>query len=98
MSVADRRRGSAGLRGELDPNIMPRHMRALEEVATRLLDERPAPDPAFRAQLDGRMRELGAGIRGGIPSYWRLGAAVCLLLGLALLIAAVILALQLGSG
>jgi hypothetical protein len=98
MTVGERRRGPAGLRGELDPNIMPRHMRALEEVATRLLDERPDPDPAFRAQLDGRMRELGAGIRGGMPSYWRLGAAVCLLLGLALLIAAVILALQLGPG
>ena len=70
MSVGDRRRGSAGLRNELDPNIMPRQMRALEEVATRLLDERPAPDPAFRAQLSG----------------------------LAALVVAVILALQLGSG
>ena len=98
MSDGDRRRGSAGLRDELDPNIMPRQMRALEEVATRLLNERPAPDPAFRAQLDGRMRELGAGIRGGSPSYWRLGAAVCLLSGVALLVVAVILALQLGSG
>jgi hypothetical protein len=98
MSAGDRRRGSAGIRDELDPNIMPRQMRALEEVATRLLNERPAPHPAFRAQLDGRMRELGAGIRGGMPSYWRLGAIVCLLSGLALIVVAVILALQLGSG
>jgi hypothetical protein len=97
MSAGDRRRGSAGLRNELDPNIMPRQMRALEEVATRLLDERPSPDPTFRAQLDGRMREVAAGIRGK-PTYWRLGVLVCLVLGVALLIVAVILAGQLGGG
>jgi hypothetical protein len=76
---------------------MPRQMRALEEVATRLLTERPVPDPTFRAHLDGRVRELGAGIRGR-PSYWRLGAVVCLFSGLALLVLAVILAVQLGGG
>jgi hypothetical protein len=97
MSVGDRRR-SAGLRDELDPNIMPRQMRALEEVATRFLDERPSPDQAFRTQLDGRVRELAAGIHGLKPWHWRLGAVICLVSGVALLVVAVILAGQLGGG
>ena len=98
MSVGQSAQDAAGLRDELAPNIMPRQMRALEQVATRLLDERPSPDPAFRTQLDGRVRELAAGIHGPKPWHWRLGAAVCLVSGLALLVVAVILTGQLGGG
>jgi hypothetical protein len=85
------------LRDELEPNVLPRQLRALEQVAARLVADRPPPAAAFRAQLDARIREMGVSTRGGAPWRWRLAAAVCLLLGFALLAVAAILAAQLGT-
>jgi hypothetical protein len=85
------------LRDELEPNVLPRQLRALEQVAARLVADRPPPAAPFRAQLDARIREVGVRTRGGAPWRWRLGAAICLVLGLALLAVAAILAAQLGT-
>jgi len=88
---------ASGLRDELEPNVLPRQLRALERVAARLVADRPPPTEAFRAQLDARIGEMGVRTRGGAPWRWRLGAAICLMLGLALLAVAAILAAQLGT-
>jgi hypothetical protein len=79
----------------LDPSILPRQLRALERVAERLSDQRPAPDQAFVARLEGRIAELPRETDqpGGYArrSSWRLGTAVCLALGFSLLLVAALL-------
>ena len=76
---------------DLEPHMLRRQLRALELTAARLSDERPAPAPAFVArigELDAsdydRPRPSGA-VR------WGLGTAVCLGLGLALLVVAALM-------
>ena len=79
----------------LDPNILPAQLRALELVAARLSDQRPAPDQAFVARLEDRIAELPRDAdqpRGyARRSSWRLGTAVCLALGFGLLLVAALL-------
>ncbi|MGH2950655.1 MAG: hypothetical protein ACRDKX_01250 [Solirubrobacterales bacterium] len=91
MNRLDSRKHAAELRGELEPNILPRQLRALERVAARLIDERPAPPPRFRDRLEGRVRELATQTHSPGPPTWRLGAAICLGSGFALLFVAAIL-------
>jgi hypothetical protein len=79
------------LRAELEPNILPRQLRALQGVASRLSDGRPAPTPEYRARLDGRMRELADQARVTAPSNWRLPGALLFGSGLALLLLVAIL-------
>lgn len=91
MSPYDRRQ-RAELHRELEPNILPRHLLALERVAERLDAARPKPDARFRAELDERIEAL-AGDGGDAPTRWHVPAAAGAVLGLALLIVAAALAL-----
>jgi hypothetical protein len=79
----------------LEPRMLPRHRRALEGVAARLTDERPAPAPAFLARLEDRVGELDEADydrpRASGPTHWRLGTAVFVALGLALLVVAALM-------
>jgi hypothetical protein len=92
MSTPGRRQHSE-LHRELEPNILPRHMRALERLADRLDSERPRPDPKFRAALAERFGALAATAGGPSPSPWRAPAAAAVALGLLLLTVAAALAL-----
>ena len=92
MSTSGRRQRSE-LHRELEPNILPRHMRALERVADRLDSERPRPDPEFRAALAERFGALAASADGPSPAPWRAPAIVAVALGLVLLTVAAGLAL-----
>jgi hypothetical protein len=74
------------LRGELEPNILPRQLRALERVAARLSDQRPAPSPDFRSRLDARVRELAKHARAPATTSWRLPGALLLGSGLGVLL------------
>jgi hypothetical protein len=75
----------------LEPHILPRQRRALERVAGRLQEERPAPDPEFRDWLGDRVAEWDAGRATGGLAGWRLGAALYLgAAGLLLLVAAIL--------
>ena len=80
---------------DLEPHMLRRQLRALELTAARLSDERPAPAPAFVARLEGRIGELDASDydrpRPSGAAQWGLGAAVCLALGLALLVVAALM-------
>jgi hypothetical protein len=92
MSTSGRRQRSE-LHRELEPNILPRHMRALERVADRLETERPRPDPDFRAALAERFGALAASAGETSTAPWRAPAAAAVALGLVLLVAAAALAL-----
>ena len=79
---------------DLEPHMLRRQLRALELTAARLSDERPAPAPAFVARLEGRIGELDASDYDRPrpqPRWWGLGTAVCLALGLALLVVAALM-------
>jgi hypothetical protein len=78
----------------LEPHILPRQRRALERVAGRLREERPAPDPEFRAWLDGRVSEWESARAGGGLAGWRLGAALYLGGAALLLLVAAVLAVS----
>ncbi len=84
----DEARRAAELGRELEPDILPKQLRALARVAARLRDQRPAPTPELRFRLEDAF-----GGRGSIPDDpqspgWRLRAALCLASGLSLLLAA----------
>ncbi len=81
--------GTDGLQRELEPNILPRQLHALEAVAARLDTERPAPSQALRASLESELRELGVA---GLAS-WRIPAWACIAAGLAVLLVTALLAL-----
>jgi predicted RecB family endonuclease len=76
---------------ELEPNVLPAQRRAIERVAVRLSSQRPAPRPAFLAELDARIQGLPRRDGGPAPSSRRLWTWVCLASGLALLLLAVLL-------
>ena len=83
------------LRDELEPDILPRQLRALEALAGRLRDERPTPDPALRAELDALAGELSEQVsEEASAGPWRWRAAACLAGGLALFGLAAVLALS----
>jgi hypothetical protein len=91
MSPRGDRDRTAELRDELEADILPRQLRALERVAGRLRDERPTPAPAFRARLDNRIRGTAPGTDAPAPAPWRLWAALTLTSGLVLLVAVALL-------
>jgi hypothetical protein len=91
MTPPNSRKRAAELRRELEPNILPRQLRALDRVAARLIEERPVPADGFRDRLEGRVRELADQTHSPGSPTWRLGAAICLASGLALLLVAAIL-------
>jgi hypothetical protein len=80
---------------DLEPHMLRGQVRALERTAARLSDERPDPAPAFVARLEGRIGELDAADydrpRASGPVRWGLGTAVCLALGVALLVVAALM-------
>ncbi|MCD6016177.1 MAG: hypothetical protein K0R88_2261 [Solirubrobacterales bacterium] len=80
---------------QLEPQILPRQLRALELIAARLSDQRPAPDQAFVARLEDRIAGLPRDTdqpRDYAPrSSWLLGTAVCLAIGFGLLLVAALL-------
>jgi hypothetical protein len=73
----DSKRRLGGLGPELEPSILPRQLRALEEIGARLEQERPTPSPDFRGRLRGRVEELdrGADEGRGTPRSALLAAA-----------------------
>jgi hypothetical protein len=91
----DRLTRAGRLRDELEPEILPRQLRALEAVAGRLERERPVPDPAFVRRLSERLSELDPrAANGGATAPVRALAAACVGSGsLLLLIAAAWVAL-----
>ena len=91
MSLRGRRGRTTGLRDELEADILPRQLRALEQVAGRLQDERPRPAPAFLARLDDRIRGTAPGTDTPLPAQWRLWAALTLTSGLVLLVVVALL-------
>lgn len=94
MSPEDRRQ-TGDLRRELEPNILPRQLRALEVVAARLERARPAPEPRFRAALGEELEALaaGSGRSRGRPARWLAPALGAVALGVLLLAIAAALAL-----
>lgn len=92
MSPFDRRQ-RAELRRELEPDILPRQLRALERVAERLDDARPQPAPGFRAALDERIEALANRDGGPIGTRWLVPALAAVAAGLLLLLIATALAL-----
>ena len=90
------RRQREELSRELEADILPRQLRALERVAERLEEARPTPEPDFRARLGEEIGDLSGtsvGIERGPVTSWVLPALGAVALGLALLAAAAALAL-----
>jgi hypothetical protein len=94
MSPLDRRQRPA-LKRELETDILPRQLRALERVAERLERERPYPDELFRAELQERIEMLAVrpGSDHAVATRWAGPAVAAAGLGLVLLAVAAALAL-----
>lgn len=86
MSAHRTRAGT--IRDELEPDILPRQLVALERIAARLEAERPAPSQGLRERL-----ETEPSGPAGAPALSLAWAWACLALGLVVLLATALLAL-----